>query len=275
MFTPTLAQPNANLPKVLLSSSSLLLISSLVFGFLNLSKVGSLRSDLRAMISAREISERARVESEKNLKTRESALSAAEGKAVAAEAKVHAAETELSKAQEEKAQIESRLQASEAQVVDLQKRVAEATISQGAGGSAAASSDELQSVLEATKKQLEIAEQEKAIFADKLKAAESRLTAIEEEKKRRESGLKTVGIRGTVLAVNQSYNFVVLNLGDRQGVVLNSEMLVMRRGTFIGKIRISSVEPTTSIGDIITSSLARGVQVQLGDTVIYAGNTNS
>jgi len=275
MFTPTLAQPNANLPKVLLSSSSVLLIASLVFGFLNSSKVDSLRSDLRAMISAREISERARVESEKNLKTRESALSAAEGKAVAAEAKVHAAETELSKAQEEKAQIESRLQASEAQVVDLQKRVAEATISQGAGGSAAASSDELKSVLEATKKQLETAEQEKAIFADKLKAAESRLTAIEEEKKRRDSGLKTVGIRGTVLAVNQSYNFVVLNLGDRQGVVLNSEMLVMRRGTFIGKIRISSVEPTTSIGDIITSSLARGVQVQLGDTVIYAGNTNS
>jgi flagellar biosynthesis chaperone FliJ len=227
------------------------------------------------MVSAHEISERARVASEKNLKTRESALGAAEGKATAAEAKVRAAETELSKAQEEKAQIESRLQAREAQIADLEKRVAEATISQGTGGSAAASSDELKSVLEATKKQLETAEQEKAVLADKLKAAESRMTAIAEEKKRRDSGMRTAGVHGTVLAVNQSYNFVVLNLGDRQGVVLNSEMLVMRKGTFIGKIRISSVEPTTSIGDIITSSLARGVQVQLGDTVIYAGNTNS
>jgi hypothetical protein len=55
--------------------------------------------------------------------------------------------------------------------------------------------------------------------------------------------------------------------------VPNSEMLVMRQGGLIGKIRISSVEPTTSIGDIITNSLARGVQVQPGDIVIYAGNT--
>ena len=78
-------------------------------------------------------------------------------------------------------------------------------------------------------------------------------------------------MRGTVLAVNQAYNFVVLNLGGRHGVEPNSEMLVLRQGTPIGKIRISSVEPATAIGDIITGSLARGVQVQPGDTLIYAG----
>ena len=81
-------------------------------------------------------------------------------------------------------------------------------------------------------------------------------------------------MRGTVLVVNQAYNFVVLNLGGRNGVEPHSEMLIIRDGTFIGKIRISSVEPATAIGDIITSTLARGVQVQPGDIVIYAG-TNS
>ena len=75
-------------------------------------------------------------------------------------------------------------------------------------------------------------------------------------------------MHGTVLASNQAYNFVVLNMGDRQGVVPTSEMLVMRQGELIGKIRISSVEPATSIGDIITNSLTRGVQVQPGDTAI-------
>src|SRR5262245_44810518 len=147
MFTPSPAQPSANLPKVLLGSSSLLLISSLVFNFLNSNKVGSLRTELRAMMSGREIAERARVASEKNLKTLESALGAAESKAMAAEAKVHAAETELSKTEEEKAQIESSLQTSEAQVADLEKRVAEATINQGAGGAGDASSDQLKSAL--------------------------------------------------------------------------------------------------------------------------------
>ena len=74
--------------------------------------------------------------------------------------------------------------------------------------------------------------------------------------------------------MNQAYNFVVLNLGGRQGVETNSEMLVFRGGSIIGKIRVSSVEPATAIGDIITSSLARGVQVQPGDIVVYAGNNS-
>jgi hypothetical protein len=63
----------------------------------------------------------------------------------------------------------------------------------------------------------------------------------------------------------------VLDLGGRQGVEANAEMLVLRGGTLIGKIRVSSVEPATAIGDIITSTLPRGVQVQPGDIVIYAG----
>ena len=79
------------------------------------------------------------------------------------------------------------------------------------------------------------------------------------------------GVHGTVLAVNRAYNFVVLNLGERQGVETNAEMLVLRDGTRIGKIRVSSVEPATAIGDIISNSLPRGVQVQTGDIVIYAG----
>ena len=74
--------------------------------------------------------------------------------------------------------------------------------------------------------------------------------------------------------MNQAYNFVVLNLGGRQGVEPNAEMLVMRDGTLIGKIRISSVEPSTAIGDVVSGSLERGVQVQPGDTVVYAGSNS-
>ena len=188
--------------------------------------------------------------------------------------KASSAEAELTKAQNEKAEIESKLQASETQVADLQKRVADATAGGVAGGEGI-SPNEMKAQLDDTKKQLEAAEQEKAVLADKVKEAQDRVTAIEAEKKRRESGASAPGVHGTVLAVNQAYNFVVLSMGDRQGVVPNSEMLVMRSGALIGKIRISSVEPTTSIGDIITNSLARGVQVQPGDTVIYAGTTNS
>lgn len=248
---------------------------SLVFGFLNTNKVKGLRNDLVTSISAREMSDRARTVNEKKFKKGESDLVAAQSKATAAEAKASSTEADLGKAQNQKAELEAKLQASEGQIADLQKRVADATVSGVAGAPEGVSPNELKAMLDDTKQQLEAAEQEKAVLADKVKAAQDRVRTIEEDRKRRESGANPPGVHGTVLAVNQAYNFVVLSMGDREGVVPNSEMLVMRQGALIGKIRISSVEPTTSIGDIITNSLARGVQVQPGDTVIYAGSTNS
>jgi hypothetical protein len=263
------------MPKILIGISMLLMTLSFVIGFLNTSKVKGLRNELVTSISAREISDRARTESQKKLQAREIDFTRVQSKATAAEAKAASAEADLIKTQTDKAEIEARLRASEDQIADLQKRVAEATAAGALGMPESGSPDELKAMLDQTKQQLEAAEQEKFHLVEELKAARDRVAAIEEEKKRRESGGNTLGVHGTVLAVNQAYNFVVLSMGDRQGVVPNSEMLVMRRGALIGKIRISSVEPTTSIGDIITNSLGRGVQVQTGDTVIYAGSTKS
>ena len=132
----------------------------------------------------------------------------------------------------------------------------------------------MQAQLEEARHQLESAERENAFLSEKIRGAQDRSAQLEEERKRRSPTAGKAGVRGTVLAVNQAYNFVVLNLGGRQGVEPNAEMLVLRDGTLIAKIRVSSVEPSTAIGDIVTSSLARGVQVQPGDIVVYAG-TNS
>lgn len=77
------------------------------------------------------------------------------------------------------------------------------------------------------------------------------------------------GLEGRILAVNQAWNFVVLNLGDRNGVINNAEMLIKRGTQLIGKVRITSVEPSTSIADIVANSVPGGVTVQPGDNVIY------
>ena len=263
------------MPKILIGISIFFIVLSLPFGFLNMRKAESLRSEIMISTRAREIAERARVTSEEKLKKREADIAAAANKVAAAEAKASSAEADLTRTQNEKAEIESKLQAGEAQIADLQRRVADATVGSAPVAPEDVSPNEVKVQLDDTKKQLEAAEQEKSILADRVREAEDRLAAMEAEKKRRTSGAVAPGVRGTILAVNQAYNFVVLSVGNRQGLVPNSELLVMRRGALIGKIRISSVEPTTSIGDIITKSLARGVQVQPGDTVIYAGNNNS
>jgi hypothetical protein len=196
------------------------------------------------------------------------------------------AEADLAQVQKEKADLQAKLDASQQEITSLQKRVEEAgnnanaSVAGSPPGNSAQTAD-LQSQVDDLRRQLDSAEKEKVFLSEKLQDAQARPAQPKEGKKRRETAStqgETVsphrtGVRGTVLAYNQVYNFVVLNLGARHGVESNSEMLVLREGTLIGKIRISSVEPATAIGDIIPSSLARGVQVQPGDTVIYGGTS--
>lgn len=77
--------------------------------------------------------------------------------------------------------------------------------------------------------------------------------------------------QGRVVAVNPGWNFVVIDVGDRQGATINAPLVVTRGGQNIAKARITSVEPSTSIADIIPSSLAKGQSVQPGDQVVFAG----
>lgn len=264
------------MPKILIGISILLMTLSLVFGFLNTGKVKSLRSEINATNSAREMAERARLTTEKKFKAGEKAVGEAQSKISAAEEAAQKAEASLSKAQTDKAELDAKLQASEGQIADLQKRVADVTASAGNNPAGAPGApNDLKAQLEDAKQQLQAAEDEKKVLADKVQAAQDKAAALEEEKKRNQSGTNKPGVHGTVLAVNQAYNFVVLSIGERQGLAQNSELLVMRSGTLIGRVRISSVEPTTSIGDIINNSLPRGVEVQPGDTVVYAGLDHS
>jgi hypothetical protein len=264
------------------TSRQLILVSvaflglSAVFAVLNLQKTRGLRTEVAQSETARQIAERQRISREKQLKDREAAVAAANAKFGDTQNKVASTEAELSKVQAEKKDLQGKLQSNENEIADLRKRIANVETKPAPGASpSSASTVELQAQLEDAKKQLDAAEREKVLLSDKMKVTQEKSTQLETEKKHRPApAANNPGIRGTVLAVNQAYNFVVLSLGARQGVEANSEMLVLRGGSFIGKIRISSVEPATAIGDIITTTLARGVQVQPGDTVVYAGNNS-
>jgi hypothetical protein len=261
--------------RTLIGASVALLALSAVFGILNTQRTRKLRAEVSESEIARQNAEQARARREKELKGREAAVAAANTKFGDTQTKVASTEAELLKAQTEKNDLQAKLRANETEIADLRKRIESADGKPVTGASpSTASAAELQAQLDDAKKQLDAAEREKTLLSDKMRSTQERSTQLETEKKHRPVTAGNPGIRGTVLAVNQAYNFVVLSLGGRQGVEANTEMLVLRGGTLIGKIRISSVEPSTAIGDIITSSLARGVQVQPGDTVVYAGNNS-
>lgn len=262
--------------KQLIIASVVLVAASALLALLNLQKTRGLRTEVMASDAARQSAEQQRASREKLLKDREAAVASASAKHGDTQNKITNTEAELAKVMAEKNELLAKIRANETEIADLKKRIETGESNPVPGVSPTTSPAELQAQLDDAKKQLDAAEREKVLLSDKMKVTQEKSTQLETEKKthRPATSSNSPGIRGTVLAVNQAYNFVVLSLGARQGVEANTEMLVLRAGSFIGRIRISSVEPATAIGDIITSTLARGVQVQPGDTVVYAGNNS-
>lgn len=101
------------------------------------------------------------------------------------------------------------------------------------------------------------------------KNLEGKLVALQKAAREKETKQGLTRVTGRVLAVNQAWNFVVLSLGNKSGIESNMEFLVKRGSTLIGKVRTTTVEPATSIADIIPASLARGLSIQPGDDIIY------
>jgi hypothetical protein len=104
------------------------------------------------------------------------------------------------------------------------------------------------------------------------KEAEERFAASKRQVDEYKAGYQRQGLSGRILAVNPGWNFIVLSIGDRQGAKVGSTMLVMRGSDAIAKARITAVEPSQSIADVLPGSVRKGITVQPGDTVIYQGN---
>ncbi len=69
-------------------------------------------------------------------------------------------------------------------------------------------------------------------------------------------------LNGRVEAVNAQWGFVVVDVGEKDGVNSNAKLDVLRGGSKVGQIRIAEVEPTYATADI-----AEG-DVQPGDRVV-------
>ena len=59
------------------------------------------------------------------------------------------------------------------------------------------------------------------------------------------------GLRGKVLAFDPKWRFLVLDLGQAQGVLLRGEMLVSRQGKLVAKVKIARVERDRCIANIL------------------------
>ncbi len=120
------------------------------------------------------------------------------------------------------------------------------------------------------KNQTELAEMKQvniSLEASK-KDTEGKLSSTQRVVQEYKQEISKPGLTGRVLAFNAGWNFVVLSIGDRAGLKNNAQMLVTRGGQPIAKVKVTTVEPATSIADVIPGTLAKGQSVQPGDTVV-------
>jgi myosin heavy subunit len=257
--------------KPLLFAAIILSLGAAAVGYLNHDKLVNLKSEVAKANAESQDSLKKLQNANKELKaSKEKADQAAKeveknsGDLADLRSQLSSATSGLSDLQKENSDIKAKLAQKDSDMAAKDSRIAELE-SKGSGGSASGSgSDE-------AKKQLEEQNILMAKLEAKLKDQESQLSLLKEREAQRRTKIMRNGLEGRILAVNPSWNFVVLSLGDRNGVVNNSEMLIKRGTQLIGKIRITSVEPSTSVADIVANSVRNGLSVQPGDSVIYLG----
>ena len=253
--------------KLLVILSIVLTAASAVLGYLNQGKLKETRKNLvDTEVAANQAkTQLAKAQSDLKSAAQNLATTVAEKDQIAS--KLSGSQSELEKAKGQVTALSADKTSLETQVnqltADLQAKTQELEQKGIAGSSAPA---------EATSdQQAQLAEQQTLITklqAD-LDSARSQVSAFNKEKQDRLQKRMRNGLEGRILAVNPAWNFVVLSLGDKNGVVSNAELLVKRGTQFIGKVRVTSVEPSTSIADIVANSVPQGATISPGDDVIY------
>jgi len=58
-------------------------------------------------------------------------------------------------------------------------------------------------------------------------------------------------LRGKIVVVDPKWDFVVLNIGEDQGVLENGELLVSREGKLLAKVIVRSVQKDRAIANLV------------------------
>jgi hypothetical protein len=126
------------------------------------------------------------------------------------------------------------------------------------------SPDEL--IAEAKKAQddLTAAQSEQKILQDQLQASQAQIADLNDALNRSKTG-KMPGISGKVTFVDHAWNFVIMDVGLASGVVPNGELIVYRGRTFLGKVKVTKVDPNDAVAEILPD--AKG-DIQVGDSVL-------
>jgi len=102
----------------------------------------------------------------------------------------------------------------------------------------------------------------------KMKTAEADLKKLQDvNEMSKPGGTKSMSLSGRILAVNPTWNFVILDLGKNDQVIEGLTMVIYRGEKMIGKVKTVTVDAQTSVADVLPGTPAQAIEV--GDQVVY------
>ncbi|HOX55459.1 MAG TPA: hypothetical protein PLC99_01075 [Verrucomicrobiota bacterium] len=190
-----------------------------------------------------------------------------------AELKTTKADLEATTAAKEKAESEALAQTKRADKLteDLKKTTQERDNAQADLAAYKATGRTPQQILSMDKEykrvqdNLQVAEAENKILLQKLKKTETELAVFKDKDF---FVPLPASLKGKVLVADPKWNFVVLDVGEDQGVLERGELLVNREGRLVAKIVVRSVQKDRCIANVLPGWELG--QVMEGDLVIPA-----
>jgi hypothetical protein len=108
-------------------------------------------------------------------------------------------------------------------------------------------------------------QEENKVLGQKLKKTENELARYKEPEK---FVFLPASLKGKVLVTDPKWNFVVLNVGENQGVLEYGELLVNRNGKLVAKVVVRTVHKDQSVANVLPGWELG--EVMEGDQVIPA-----
>lgn len=122
------------------------------------------------------------------------------------------------------------------------------------------------SELEAKIKDLEAKEQKVELGEIVVSPEPEAATVVETEEKAEEKTGSASQLEGKVLVINKDYNFVVINLGGKDGVGTGNVFSVYRNNKYLGDIKVEKIHDSMAAAGFVTKDL-KGV-INEGDKVL-------
>ncbi len=209
---------------------------------------------------------------EQQLATTKTALTKAQGDLKQAQSTLDDTKGQLTTTQQSLEQTKRDLSAAQDKATDLEGKVRDAqtkaTAAQAQLDDAKRVANQQSDAVKAAQAKADALDKDKRMAEDARDKQKAEVDRLNDILKRRQTGDMPPGITGKIVSVNRNWNFVVLNIGDRQGVVENGELIVSRNKAVIGRVRVTSTTGNTAVADILVDSIKDpNVQFQPGDDV--------